>query len=137
MKQRFKRDINSLERIFHFIRDFGTQTKLDDRNVNAINLVVEELFTNMVKFNPGNTNDISIGLSRDPDKITISIIDYDVEPFDIRETEDYDPTLPLEERRIGGLGIPLVKKFVDKIDYEYKNRQSKITLIKYLENDNV
>ena len=137
MENKFKRKIDSLESIYLFIVEFTELNKLDNKFVFTINLIIEELFTNMVKYSPGNTNDILISLSTDSEKFIVSMIDYDVEPFDIRETKEYDPTKPLEERRIGGVGIPLIKKIMDKIDYEYKNRESKITLIKYLENDHV
>lgn len=137
MERKFERRIDSLENIYQFIIEFTTEHQFDEKTALTINLVVEELFTNMVKYNPGNTNDISISLSKKSDKIIISIIDYDVEPFDIRKTEEYDLKKTLEERRVGGLGIPLVKTMMDEIDYEYKDRQSKIILVKYLEDDHV
>lgn len=126
-----------MENIYQFIIEFAAECKCDKENALTINLVVEELFTNMVKYNPGNTNEILISLSRETNKIIISMIDYDVEPFDIRKTEEYDLKKTLEERRVGGLGIPLVKTMIDEIDYEYKDRQSKIILVKYLEDDHV
>lgn len=137
MEKKFERRIDSLENIYHFIIEFAAQYKFGKKNALTINLVVEELFTNMVKYNPGNTNEILISLSRESNKIIISIIDYDVEPFDIRKTEEYDLKKTLEERRVGGLGIPLVKTMMDEIEYEYKDRQSKIILVKYLEDDHV
>ena len=135
MTLKFQRTLASLEKISQFILEFTRKSKLNDKIVNTITLVVEELFTNAVKYNPENTNDISVNLSRDSDKLIVSIIDYDVEPFDIRQIEAYDLRKKLNERRVGGLGIPLVKKMMDRIDYEYKNRQSKITLVKYLEKE--
>lgn len=135
MTVKFQRTLSSLEKISQFVLEFARKNKLNDRIVNIITLVVEELFTNAVKYNPGNTNDISVNLSMESDKLIVSIIDYDVEPFDIRQTGAYDFRKKLNERRVGGLGIPLVKKMMDKIDYEYKNRQSRITLVKYLEKE--
>lgn len=135
MTVKFQRTLASLEKISQFILEFARKNKLNDRIVNIITLVVEELFTNAVKYNPENTNDISVNLSIDSDKLIVSIVDYDVEPFDIRQIEAYDFRKKLNERRVGGLGIPLVKKMMDRIDYEYKNRQSNITLVKYLEKE--
>ncbi len=48
-----------------------------------------------------------------------------------------DVTKTLEERRIGGIGLHLVRNVVDKITYEYEDRNACITLIKHLEDTNV
>ena len=45
--------------------------------------------------------------------------------------EDPDITLPAEARRIGGLGILMVKKSMDEMSYEYKDNQNILTLKKY------
>ena len=137
MIKHFKRAFDSLDEIHEFVLEFAGQNGLEEKMVYIIDLVVEELFTNAVKFNPGNTHDVTIDLSKDSQKLLVSLIDYDVESFDIRQTKDYDPKKPLRDRRVGGLGIPLVKRLSDKIEYEYEDRQSKITFIKYTENHHV
>lgn len=137
MQKKFKREFNSLGKIHQFIHRFAEKHHLDHKTIFATDLIVEEIFTNAVKYISDNTNDVTIELSIDDGRLIISIIDTDVEPFDISQIQEFDPTTPLEERRIGGLGIPLVKRLTDKIEYEYKDRRSKITLIKYLENADV
>ena len=136
MTKKFKRNINSLEQIHRFIHETAQEYDLNDKIVFIADLVIEELFVNAVKYHPGNRNDITFSISRDAEKLQISMIDYDVDSFDLRKTEKFNPTKKLEERRIGGLGIPLIRRMMDKIEYEYndKERQSKIILIKYLEN---
>ena len=134
---KFKRKLESLDDISRFILEFSKENLLDEKLTFNINLAVDELFTNAVKYNQKNTNDISISLLKDQDKLTIMIDDYDVEPFDIRESHSHDLTQPLEKRKIGGLGIPFVKEIMDEIDYDYKDQQSRIILIKYLEKDDV
>ena len=47
----FRRDIESLEEIFQFLEGFVDEKAVDERAAFCINLVVEELFTNMVKYN--------------------------------------------------------------------------------------
>jgi len=137
MEKKFKRDVNSLQEVFTFIESFIEAIKLDKSFTFSLNLVAEELFINMVKYNSENPNNISISLKKANNDLILKFMDYDVEPFDITQTEDYDPKKPLQERQIGGLGIPFIKKMVDKILYEYENRCSTITLIKHLRKANV
>jgi len=132
MEKKFKKEINSLHEIFHFIGEFVKINKIDDSMTFTIDLVIEELFTNMVKYNVESINDISISLNKSDNNLKLVITDFDVEPFDITKTEDINTGQSLEHRKIGGLGIQLVKRMVDKIYYEYRNRRSKITLIKEL-----
>jgi anti-sigma regulatory factor (Ser/Thr protein kinase) len=86
----------------------------------------------MVKYNSGNPNRIQLELTRSENKVTIEMIDYDAEPFDIRQSKDYNTKQSLQKRPVGKIGIHLVKKYVDNIDYQYQDRTSKITLTKYL-----
>ena len=134
MDKKFKRALSSLDEIYKFINKFSSKTDLDESIVFTINLVVEELFTNMVKYASETTNEILLELKKDEDDLVIHLTDFDVEPFDITKTAEVDTKQLLEERRVGGLGIHLVKEMMDKIEYEYKDRQSKIILIKHLEN---
>ena len=132
MEKKFKKEIKSLDEIFDFIVEFVKLNRLDDSMTFTINLAIEELFTNMVKYNVESINDISISLNKSDNNLKLVITDFDVEPFDITKSEDINTGQSLEHRKIGGLGIQLVKRMVDKIYYEYRNRRSKITLIKEL-----
>ncbi len=133
MDKKFKKDLNSLDGIFKFINEFSAKTGVDESVVFTINLVVEELFTNMVKYTYENSNEILLQLKKNAEDLIIHLTDFDVDPFDITKTAEVDTKQSLEERRVGGLGIHLVKQMIDKIEYEYKDRQSKIILIKHLE----
>jgi anti-sigma regulatory factor (Ser/Thr protein kinase) len=46
------------------------------------------------------------------------------------EREAPDTTLPIEERPIGGLGIYLVRQFMDTVEYEYTNGENILTVMK-------
>jgi anti-sigma regulatory factor (Ser/Thr protein kinase) len=132
MRKNFKRDLQSLDHIFAFIQNFIMENKLDEAISYTINLAIEELFTNMVKYNADNPNNILIDIVKEDDKIVITLTEFDTEPFSIEQVRTYNSTQPLHERPVGGLGIHLIKKMVDHIDYEYKDRNSTITLIKRL-----
>jgi len=132
MQAEFNRDIESLKDIFSFIQSFMDKEKLDQDLESPLNLVIEELFTNMLKYNPGNKKKIEIDLKKEDDRISIILTEFDVEPFDIRTVAEYNARQELKKRPEGKVGLHLVKKYVDDIDYEYNNRISKIRLIKNL-----
>ena len=135
MENTFKREIDSLDKIFDFISEFSTQKNLDDATVFTVNLIIEELFTNMVKYHARNPHKVFISLTKDENVLTIVLIDYDVEPFDLTKVQAYDLNKPLKDRTPGKLGTHFIKKMMDNIEYDYKDRQSKITLTKYLRNE--
>ena len=139
MKKKFKRDIQSLKEIHKLIERFVEINDLDSSWVNLINLVLEELFVNTVKYNPDTSGDISIELKAAGNQIIITLAAPDVAPFDITRTKEFDINQHIKKLRIGGLGIPLVKRMMDDIQYDYnkKTRSSTITLTKYLEDRNV
>ena len=137
MERRFKRQFASLNNVFDFVSIFIQKNRIDQSISFTLNLAIEELFTNMVKYSKESNRDISIDLAKKNSMLIVTIIDFDVEPFDLTKAKEIDIKSHLEDRKVGGLGIHLAKKMVDKIVYEYKNRESKITFMVNLENRNV
>ncbi len=133
MEQRFEREIKSLDKIFGFVDGFATSNAIDESVAYIMNFVIEEIFTNMVKYNPTSRSEILIDLKKDGKTLTISVTDFDSDPFDLTKAGEVDIHQSLRDRKVGGLGIHLVKKMVDTVDYEYQDRQSKVTLTKRLE----
>ncbi len=133
MKKKFEKQIASLGLITDFVSEFATAADIDEAALFQMNLVIEEMFTNMVKYNTESAHDVEIAFQRDADRLIIELRDFGVESFDITQTEPVDTSLPVEQRTPGGLGIHLVKQFMDEIKYEYKDGNSKITLVKNLE----
>jgi len=126
----FKRSFASLDPIFQFIEDFLGAKSIDAGLREPVCFIVEELFTNMVKYNPGHERDIALSLGHADDTLTVRLTDFDVPPFDVTRTPPVDITKPLEERAIGGLGLHLVRQMADTIRYEYADGRSTITFTK-------
>ena len=137
MRSSFRRDVGVLNEIFDFVREFFSTEQIDREHLFAVDLVVEEVFTNLVKYNQGTDHDIDICLDRNGDEMAIRLIDRNVDSFDLTQAVADSIDKRLEERPIGGLGIHLVHKLMDEIDYEYADRQSTITLTKKLKGDDV
>ncbi len=132
MEKQFKRSYRSLSDLFDFVDMFGSREKLDAAARYTVGFAVEELFTNSIKYNPGNDCEIVVRLARTSNRLTIRVVDFDVEPFDIRNVELAPIDVPLEQREAGGLGLHLLRQMVDRIDYDYSDRRSTITLTKDL-----
>ncbi|UCG52828.1 MAG: ATP-binding protein [Candidatus Latescibacterota bacterium] len=132
MEKKYKRDFDELNSIYEATNRFLEEEKIGESVAWSINLAIEELFTNMVKYNTGAGHPILIRMSIKDGRLQIQMIDEDVDPFDPSEVPEIKLDEPIDERQIGGLGLHLVKSIVDKITYEYKNRQMKVTMIKEL-----
>ena len=137
MQRMFKRDISALATVFSFTEDFAQAQALDDAASFAMNVAIEELFTNMVKYGAKHENEVSLELKVRAGVLTIEMIDFDVEPFDVTKHGDVDTSKSLAERVPGGLGLHLVKSVMDDVVYDYRNRNARITMTKRLEGSDV
>ena len=102
----------------------------------ALRLVCEELVVNVVDYAyPEEVEGwMDIEIERDDESIIIRFKDGGV-PFNPLEREMPDTTLPLEERRIGGLGIFLTIKKMDEVKYEYVDNQNILTIKKLISHE--
>ena len=132
----FRREIEAIDEVFAFLETFVNGQEIDEKTAFCINLVVEELFTNMVRHNEGGGDHITISVERRNDRVHLELVDFDVEPFDPETAEVPPVDAGIEERRPGGLGIYLVRKMVDDLNYDYETeaRRMRITVAKTLEN---
>lgn len=129
----FRRSFQELPAIFRFIDGFFAMEAIDGKHRDVVHLAVEEIFTNMVKYHPGHQERIVIALRRNGPELAVSLTDFDVDRFDPTQRPDVDVTLPLEQRRPGGLGLHLTKVMMDRVEYAYENRRGTTTLYKTLE----
>lgn len=127
MERKFDRSFAELENIVAMTEAVFMDAGLDSSMRNVVDLAVEELFVNMVNYNTETSHQISIAMQAYDNGIDVSLTDYDVERFDPTLAGQANVDAPLEERTPGGLGLFLVLKMVDSIQYQYRNRQSKIT----------
>lgn len=130
MQKKFNRSYDSLDQIFEFTERILSTEEIEQSLRFPVHFVMEELFTNMVKYNPGNPNDILLDVDASDHRVRVSITDYDVHEFDVTAERKVDTESSLEERPIGGLGLHLIKKMVDTIEYDYNSKQSTVTFTK-------
>ncbi|MBQ0071343.1 MAG: SpoIIE family protein phosphatase, partial [Spirochaetales bacterium] len=97
-----------------------------------IDIAIDELFSNIARYayNPETgPATVRVEVEEDPLSVIITFIDNGV-PYNPLAHEDPDTTLSAEEREIGGLGILLVKKSMDAVEYSYKDGQNILNIRK-------
>lgn len=133
MKLTCERQLSEIDRIVAATDNFFTETGINPKIRYAVDLVTEELFVNLVNYNTGTSANIDLEMTAQDGGILVSLTDYDVDRFDPTAHGKVDVTAPAEERTPGGLGIYLVLNLVDSINYDYRNRVSKITFTRTTE----
>lgn len=126
-RRAFARSIASLDEIFAFVRALLDARGVGEADAYAIVMTIEELFTNMVKYNAAGSGRIGLEIECGSDAVACRLTDHDSERFDVTRAPDVDIHQPVEQRRPGGLGIHLVRRLVDALDYDYSGRRSRIS----------
>lgn len=99
-----------------------------------IDIAAEELFVNIAGYayeNSSGEASVIIEVSENGEEVSITFIDSGI-PYDPLKKADPDTTLSADEREIGGLGIFMVKKSMDDVDYEYKDGRNILKIKKSL-----
>ena len=110
--------LESLERFREYVTAKAAENGLDERLIPKIELVVEEVLTNLVKYAyRGRGGEAEVACFVRPDGcFCLQLTDWGPE-FDPLKQPAPDTSAPLEVRDIGGLGIHLVKHMSDHLEY--------------------
>lgn len=128
----FARSFAALEDIYAFVEPVFAARHIGEAAGFAIVMTIEELFTNMVKYNPAGHGPISLAVTCTTDAVTCELSDPDSECFDMTRLPDVDIQQPVEQRHPGGLGIHLLRRLVDSIQYDYSGRCSRVSFVRNL-----
>ena len=124
-----------LNQVLDFVNEELDQLDCSPKARMLIDIAVEEMFVNIASYAYGpEEGDAEILLRSDPaeNEVEIEMRDSGV-PFDPLQKPDPDVTLPASQRKIGGLGIFMVKKSMDSMTYEYRDGQNRLSFRKKLD----
>lgn len=118
--------VENIEVVTDFVNEELEKLDCPVKARRQIDVAIDELFGNIARYayspDVGKAT-VRFSVEEDPLEVTITFIDNGV-PFNPLEKSNPDTHLSAEERPIGGLGIFLVKKSMDLVEYEYKNGQN-------------
>ncbi len=126
-------DMEELPRIFQWTEDVASRADLPDWTRYALLLCIEEAVSNVIRYGyPDDHRDIArdkvnVSLAWDDDAATLTIEDQGI-AFDPRELAA--PKLPqtVEEAKIGGLGIHLMRRYAETMDYQRQDDTNRLIL---------
>lgn len=120
MERSVPRSLESLAQLVGFVREFLDGEQLSRELAFDIDLVIEELFTNLVRHARGD-GDIRVRLTHRKGEVRIELTASEPSPFDPTAAPRVNVTLPIEQRRLGGLGIHLVRELCEEFRYEWRD----------------
>ena len=114
----FTRRIDALAEIFAFTAAAFARQGVSDALLVDVDFVLEELFTNIVKYSRGQAP-VSIDIAAIPGGVEVTLTEPEADRFDVTKAPPVDITLPAVQRRPGGLGLHLIQRLVDSVQYGY------------------
>ena len=124
-------DVQEVPELTTFVDEVCQELKIDASTALQLNLAIEEAVVNVMNYAypTGTKGEVRIEAAANEERLRFVISDDGI-PFDPTARGEVDTTLSAEERGIGGLGIHLVRRIMDSINYERINHQNVLTLRK-------
>ncbi|MEG2276433.1 MAG: ATP-binding protein, partial [Odoribacter sp.] len=114
-----KNEISEISALTDFVEQIGEELELKSSLVMSLNLVLEEAVSNIILYAfPQKMGELITIMAEKTDNMLIFIITDKGVEFDPTEVLEADITLSAEERPIGGLGIYLIKKIMNEVEYQ-------------------
>lgn len=117
-------NLQEVEKLYNFINDCLKDLILDDdkrtNKINMLHLALEEALVNVINYAypDGEVGNITLTAEQHQDSLIFRLFDKG-KPFDPTAIAAPDTQASLDERKIGGLGIHLVRNIMDSVSYEY------------------
>ena len=121
--------LSALGNLSRMIETFGAANRLPEAKVYMLNLVLDELVANAVRYGFDGVAEprIEITLWVSGTLLVMTISDNG-RRFDPTESARPDLSSRLEERAVGGLGLHLVRRFADRVTYQFMEGRNRLTL---------
>jgi serine/threonine-protein kinase RsbW len=130
-KIRLPAKIENLKQLMRFVSDYASREGFSQKRLREIELATEEALINIFNYAypDDETGEVEVRCRmEDQSSLVIDILDTG-QPFDIQSVPEPDLTLDVSERKIGGLGIYLIKNMVSEVRYRREGGSNILTLV--------
>lgn len=119
-------DDKSMIPVSEFAKSLTEKLAVVPKVANKVSIAVDEIYSNIVNYSGAELATISYEIK--DGRLYITFTDDGI-PYNPLEAEEPDITLSAEERKIGGLGIFMVKKMTESMEYTYEDEKNILKLI--------
>lgn len=125
-------DIENLETVMSFIEKELQTIECSRKAMMQIGIAIDEIFSNISRYAyQGERGSVSVCVEILPDVPAAAITFSDTGvPFNPLEVKEPNVSGKASERKVGGLGIYIVKKTMDGIRYDYKDGRNILSIMK-------
>ena len=133
---RIANDLAELSRVAESVDEFCANQAIPAACAFKLNIALEELLTNTISYGYADTgqHEIAVDIAREGETLVAEISD-DARQYDPLQAPPPDLNSAIEDRRIGGLGVHLVKTMMDDVTYAYRDGRNHVTLRKNIAAD--
>jgi len=118
-----------LESLIGFVAACAREHGVPPKIVSKIELAAEEALVNIIRYAyPDKPGEVEVTCHKDENAFTVIFRDWGI-PFDPVTRPDPNTHLSLAERRIGGMGILLIKRMIPEVRYERKDQANVLYFI--------
>jgi len=122
-------EMGSLKRFLMFVDACTGEAGLDKGTGQRVTLAAEEVIVNIIRYAyPGGAGEIEVQCGKEKEGIVLIFKDWGI-PFNPLKAPAPDTHLPLEQRKIGGMGILLVRKMIPTLRYERIDGANRLTFM--------
>ena len=128
---RIKNEVSELEKVALFVEEIGEELGLNMELQMNLNLVMEEMVSNVIfyAYPEGEDAEIELLAKSDGKELTFVLSDQGKE-FDPTAKEDADLDVNPADRELGGMGIFIVKNIMNKVTYQRLEGKNLLTMTK-------
>lgn len=121
------------QRLVEQLQAFAREVQLPKAALQAADLALEEHLTNVINYGyeDNRTHEILVRLEIEAGALLVEVFD-DGHPFNPLQRPEVDTTVPLDEKPIGGLGVHLMRRFMDELDYRREDGKNVFRMRKKL-----